>query len=108
MYALVLYTVDDKISAPRDLKFTALNFTSASLEWVVPSLCGHLIDIYNIQIFIDHLHNIGLRNSTSLTNSVSMTGLRRGVEYNITVFGKNLNCSHDGEKAKLLMTLDGT
>ena len=37
-----------------------------------------------------------------------MTSLSQGVEYNITVYGRNLTCtSYKGEKATLLMTLDG-
>ena len=105
MFYYSLFYVADKISAPRDLRFTALSVTSASFEWAMPSLCGHFIDIYNIQIF-NHLHNISLMNTTSLTTSVNVTGLSQGVEYNIAVFGRNF--SHDGEKAELLMTLDGT
>ena len=47
-------------------------------------------------------------NLTSPATSVNVTGLSRSVEYNVTVYGRNLTCtSYDGEKATLLMTLDG-
>ena len=92
----------DRISAPRNLSFTALNFTTASIEWALPSCLGHLVEVYYIQIF-----NITL-NLTSPATSVNVTGLSRGVEHNVTVYGKNLTCtSYEGEKATLLMTLDG-
>ena len=68
---------------------------------------GHLIEVYYIQIFISHLHNITL-NLTSPANYINVTSISRGVEYIITVYGRNLTCtSYEGEKAMLLMTLDG-
>ena len=90
------------MSAPRYLSFTALNFTTASIEWAIPSILGHLVEVYYIQIFIITL------NLTSLANYVNVTGLSRGVEYNVTVYGRSLTCtSYKGDKATLLMTLDG-
>ena len=103
----MLHYVLDRISAPRNLNFTALNFTTASIEWAIPSCLGYLVEVYYIQIFISYSHNITL-NLTSPATSVNVTGLSRGVEYNVTVYGRNLNCtSYEEEKATLLMTLDG-
>ena len=85
----------------------ALNFTTASIEWAIPSCLGHLVEVYYIQIF-SHLHNNIHLNLTSPATSVKVTSLSRGVEYNVTVHGRNLTCtSYEGEKATLLVTLDG-
>ena len=46
-------------------------------------------------------------NTTSLTASVNVTGLSRAVEYNITVTGVSDGNEVTGNKANLLMTLDG-
>ena len=84
----------------------ALNYTLASIEWAIPSILGHLVEVYYIQIF-SHSHNITL-NLTSPATSVNVTGLSRSVEYNVTVYGRSLTCtSYEAEKATLLMTLDG-
>ena len=68
-------------------------------------LCGALIHTYIIQITDSH-SNKTVYNTTSLTTSVNVTGLKQGVEYSITVFGRI--GSTNGDKASLLLTLDGT
>ena len=96
-----LYYVD-KIPAPRDLRFIALNFTAALVEWAV---CGSLNHVYIIQI-IDSHSNETVYKITTPTTSVNVTGLKKGVEYIVTVFGRLGNTS--GDKAIMLMSLDGT
>ena len=91
----------DAISAPNELRFAALSFTSASIEWAVPTHCGEL---FCIKIFF---YNSIIYNTTSLTTSVNVTGLSHGVQYNVSVFGISDSNGITGDKANLLMTLEG-
>ena len=71
----------------------------------MPLLCGALIRVYIIEITDSH-SNKTVYNTTSLTTSVNVTGLKQGVEYSITVFGRIGGTN--GDKTSLLLTLDGT
>ena len=88
-----------------ELRFTALSYTSASIQWAVPTRCGNL---FHIQISI-HCFCENVYNTTSHITSVNVTGLTLGVQYSVIVFSSS---AHDGKtagnRANLLMTLDGT
>ena len=89
------------ITAITDLRFTAHSFTSASIEWTVPTHCSGIR--FHIQIFFD---NSIVYNTTSLTTSVNVTDLSQGVEYSVSVFGisdENSTIVH----AMINMTIDG-
>ena len=102
----VSHIIIDTLSAPTKLRFTAVNFTSATFEWAGPVLYGNKSHFYTIKLSINSSFEV-VYNTTSLTTSVNVTGLSRGVEYNISVF-----CISDnnimGDRAMILMTLDGT
>ena len=84
-----------------DLRFTALSFTAASIEWTAAQRqCDNGFDIKLVS-------SLSLNVSTSLTTSVNVTGLSRAVEYNITVTGVSDGNEVTGNKANLLMALDG-
>ena len=88
--------------APNNLRFSALSFTNVMLKWAEPAHCGDSIDGYTIQLrSTNHSRNV----TTSSTISVNVTGLRKEVQYNVSVYG-SIN-GLNGEKAKLVMTLDG-
>ena len=82
-------------------KFTALSFTSAFIEWEVPIHCS---TVFHIQISIpNHCFCENVYNSTSLTTSVDVKNLTRGVEDSVVVFSNNVHES----VGNLQMTLDG-
>ena len=95
------------ISAPNKLRFTALNFSSASFEWAEPLLCSNNVSAYIIQIILSiHYSNDVVYNTSSLTTSINVTGLNHGVEYSVSVFGVSYN-NVMGEKTMIFMKLDG-
>ena len=96
----LLLLLVDVISAITELRFTALSFTSALIEWAVPTHCGR----FQIQILF---YNSIVYNTTSLITSVNVTGLSRGIEYNVFVFGISDSNELTRDKANILMTLDG-
>ena len=71
-------------------------------KWVEPKHCGDRIDGYFIQTSDNHSHKV---TTTTNATSVNATGLRKGVQYNVSVYG-SIN-GLNGEKANLLLTLDG-
>ena len=71
------------------------------LKWMEPTHCGDSIDSYIIQTSDNYSHIV----TTTTATSVNVTDLRKGVQYNVSVYGSNNGLN--GEKAKLLMTLDG-
>ena len=87
-----------------DLRFTALSFTAASIEWTAAQRqCDNGFDIKLVSSL-----SVNVLNITSLTTSVNVTDLSRAVEYNITVTDvSDGNEVVTGNKANLLMTLDG-
>ena len=93
------------ISAPSKLRFTALNFSSASFEWAEPLLCISKVSAYITQISI-HYPNEVVYNTSSLTTSINVTGLIHGVEYSVSVLGVSYN-NVMGEKTMIFMKLDG-
>ena len=74
-------------------------------NWAEPAFCSTQIDIYIIQVSVNQSYEIFF-NTTSFTTTFNVSSLSRGVEYKVFVFGKNVN-DNDGEKAMLLLTLDG-
>ena len=90
-----------------ELRFTALSFTSASIQWAVPAHCGNRFHAYIVQI--SKSSRPPFKKTTSLTTSVNVTGLSRGVEYNVSVIGISDENSTIEEMyhAMINMTLDG-
>ena len=102
---LITVSSSSAFSAPTKLRSTALSFTSAMFNWAEPVFCSTQIDIYIIQVSVNHSYEIFL-NTTSFATTINVFNLSRGVEYKIFVFGKNMN-GNDGDKAMVLLTLDG-
>ena len=90
-----------------DLEFTALSFSSASVEWAVSTQCDNRYHAYIIQISVGS--RPPFKKITSLNTSVDVTGLSRGVEYNTTVVGVSDENSTIDQMyhARINMTLDG-
>ena len=67
-----------------DIRFTALHFTSVSIEWTLQtnSQCGS-----GFHIKIASSRDVNVLSTITLFTSVNVTGLSRAIEYNITVFG---------------------
>ena len=93
------------ISAPSKLRFTALNFSSASLEWAEPLFCSSKVSAYITQISIHYPFEV-VHNTSSLTTSINVTGLSHAVEYSVSVFGVSYN-NVMGERTMIFMKLDG-
>ena len=94
MHAIFAYTVS---SVPSQLKFEALNFTSARLNWTVPSGTSQCVHKYSVLVWgINSAFNI-----TTTATAINVTGLIRGEEYTVTV-------SNAFGNETIRMTLEGS
>ena len=85
-----------------DFRFTALNFTSAILKWEPPGDISNCIHNYTVQIQSNTNESIYIVTITT----INVTGLTRGVEYTVAVFGIYSD-GIKGEYEIIQMTLDG-
>ena len=69
--------------APVKLRYTAINFTCAVLAWTTPA--GSCVHYYTVHIH-NHICEL-IDNSTTANTTLNVSGLTRGVEYTVTVFG---------------------
>ena len=86
-----------------NLRFTALNFTSTILKWEPPGDSSSCIHNYTVQI---QSNNTNESVYIVTITTINVTGLTRGVEYTVTVFGIYSD-EIEGEYEMIQMTLDG-
>ena len=91
----------DTIFAPVKLRYTPLNFTTAVLAWETPA--GSCVHYYTVHIH-NHICEL-LDNSSTADTTLNVSGLTRGVEYTVTVFG--VYNDEVGRSATTFMNLDG-
>ena len=63
--------------------------------------------IYGYDILIQSNTSMVIHNSTTIATTLNVTGLTRGVEYTVFVYGIDNN-RRLGKNGTILMTLDGT
>ena len=80
IHAIFAYTVS---SIPSQLKFEALNFTSATLNWTAPSGTSQCVHKYVYTLLVQGINSVF--NITTTTTAINVTGLVRGEEYIVTV-----------------------
>ena len=91
----------DAVFTPVKLRYTSLNFTSAAIAWETPA--GSCVDNYTVHIY-NHICEL-IDNSNTASKILNVSGLTRGVEYTVTVFG--VYNDEVGRSATIFMNLDG-
>ena len=91
----------DAVFAPVKLRYTAMDFTSAVLAWATPA--GSCVHYYTVHIH-NHICEL-IHNSTTADTTLNVSGLTRGVEYTVTVYG--VYNDEAGMRATTFMNLDG-
>ena len=99
-----IHTNTDMLPPPTNLTFTALNFTSAMLSWFTSGNNPNCF--YGYDIIIQSNTSMAIHNSTTIATTLNVTGLTRGVEYTVSVYGIDNN-GRLGKNGTILMTLDG-
>ena len=90
---------------PTSLQALAISFTSLTLSWTSPTQNPHCIHNYVVHVNQDIQSNI--YNTTDNTTSLTVTGLSRGVEYAITVAGRDSAGRVSVDSPTIHYTLDG-
>ena len=91
---------------PTRLRFKALNFFSATLDWMAPCDNRDRVNSYTVNV---RNGNISY-NTTVVNTTLNVTGLTRGVEYTVTVYSNGgmgrstINMTLDGMYKKIIMS----
>ena len=84
---------------PSQLKFKALNFSSATLNWTAPSGTSQCVHNYTVLVQGTNAQD-SVFNITTTATAINVTGLIKGEEYNVTV-------SNEFGNKMVKMTLEG-